>query len=138
MPSEYEREIDEILRRMDEVTPRRSLGYRVSRWLSLRWAAVSGWVRSLPRALPADQLMAGAIVCAVAAFLLRYVVPGLAWWVGLAAGIMFVSAFALSIGQIWGGNRRQVRWRGRVIDLRDGQPTVADRLILWVRRRLRK
>lgn len=37
MPSEYEREIDEILRRMDEVSPRRSLRFRASRWVRLRW-----------------------------------------------------------------------------------------------------
>jgi len=138
MPSEYEREIDEILRRMDEVSPRRSVRFRATRWVRLRWERATGWVRSLPTALPADQLMAGAIVCGVAAFLLRFVMPGLAWWVGLAAVVMFVGAFVISIGQIWGGNRREVRWRGQVIDMRSGQPTVADRIVLWLRRQFKR
>lgn len=138
MPSEYEREIDEILRRMDEVSPRRSLRFRASRWVRLRWQALAGWVRGLPTALPADQLMVGALVCGVAFVIMRSLAPGLAIWIGLAAVVMFVAAFAISIGRVSGSSRNEVRWRGKVIDMRSGQPTVADRIILWLRRQFKR
>lgn len=138
MPSEYEREIDEILQRLDELGPRRSRLHRFSRWLGRRWEAFAEWVRSLPNAVAADQLMVAAIVFVVAAFFLRFVVPPAARWVGVAGVLLFLLAFALSLRQIWGSGRREVRWRGRIIDMDDGRPTLADRLILWFRRQFRR
>lgn len=82
--------------------------------------------------------MVGALVCGVAFVIMRSLAPGLAIWIGLAAVVMFVAAFAISIGRVSGSSRNEVRWRGKVIDMRSGQPTVADRIILWLRRQFKR
>jgi hypothetical protein len=136
MASEYEREIEDILRNMGELGPKRRQNQRLIARLGRAWRRFTGWLGGLPSAFAADQLMMAAIICVVAAFFMRFVFPAGARWVGLAAGALFVAALALSIRQVWGhGGGSEKRWRGRVIDMQSGQPTLADRLILWFRRR---
>ncbi len=134
MPSEYEREIDEILRRMGDLGPSRSAGERFLDGVRARRRSVQLWFRNAVGAAAPDQLMVTAILLFVAAFFMRFISQPLAFWVGLAGFALFVASFALSFQHLWGGKSKQVRWRGRVINLREGQPTLADRLVLWFRR----
>ena len=132
MPSEYEREIEEILRRMGDLTPRRTRMQRLGDAVARQTQGFRRWLGSVARGVPADQLMLLAIVCVVSSLLLRFI--PLMRWVGLAGVLLFLLAFALSFRQVWGRRSPQKRWRGRIIDINDGRPTLADRLIVWFRR----
>jgi len=134
MSSKFDRDIEDILSQFNDSRPRVSALERARRALQARLAAVANSVRSLPRAVPADQMMLAALIFVIAAFFLRYVSPGIARLVGLAGLVLFVGALALSFHQLFGGGRREVRWRGQPIDLRPVPSGFVNRLVFWLRR----
>ena len=137
MATPYEREIEEILRNIGPIGPRESGGQRFRRLMALRWKTVWRRVRDLPHTVPADQLMLTALLFVVAAYFMRFVIPGLARFVGLAGVILFVVAFAFSFHQLFGSAHRQSTWRGRPVNMSPIQPTLLDKLFFWLRRRMR-
>lgn len=137
MATEFEREIEEILRKLGDTPPKQSWGARLLNALRARWDGFISWLQSLPQGIAPDQLMITAILFIVAAWILRFAFPPAMPWVGLAGIGMFVAAYFLSFRRFFGGRSQQVRWRGQVINMRQGQPSLADRLIYWLRRRFR-
>jgi hypothetical protein len=134
MPSRIEREIEEILTRLDEFVPNESRARRLRRRIGARWAALWGRVRSATRGISGGHIVLGAAVLLVLAMFLRGAAPTFARWatyVGL--GIVF-GAIILSI---WPrrATRAQGYWRGQPVDLR--RPGPLTRLRMWWRRRNR-
>jgi len=137
MASPYEREIEELLKSLGELGPRETAWQRFRR---VTGARLRGWarrIRDLPGTVPADQLMLAALLFVVAAFFLRFVLPGLARVVGVIGILMFLAAFAFSFQQLLGGSRYERRWRGRSMERSRGSPTPLDRFIFWLHRKLR-
>ena len=137
MASPYEREIEELLRSLGPIGPKETGWQRFRRLMEVRFTGLARSVRDLPRSVPADQLMLAALLMVVAAYFLRLVAPELARIVGVIGLVMFVLAFAFSFQQLFGRSRNQPRWRGRPIDMRSGQPTIIDRFVFWLRRKMR-
>ena len=134
--SQFDRDIEELLRSLGDLGPRETGWQRFRRGLATRWETFWWNVRALPRAVPADQLMIAALLFVVAAYFLRFALPGVARFVGLLGVGMFVAAFFFSFNQLF-GSRREIRWRGQPIDIGRGQSGFMDRLVLWLRRKLR-
>jgi len=111
MPQKYEREINEILRRMDTYLPREPLHRRVRRRVG-SWLGV--WRPWLGVRITPSHLMVAGLVFAMLSYLLRAFLPSLTAPAGLLALALFVGAIALSIAQ--SRRRRPASWRGRTID----------------------
>lgn len=137
MASPYEREIEELLRSLGSIGPKETGWQRFRRVLGERLASFGQTLRELPHTIPADQLMLAALLMVVAAYFLRLVLPGLARFVGVVGLLMFVAAFLFSFQQLFGCSQHERRWRGRPIDMSRGQPALLDRLVFWLRRKMR-
>ena len=133
MPDNLEREVEEILRKLDKFVPeegpltrtRRRMGQAASDFLNAVLARLSR--------ISLGQVMLVAVMLIVAAFLFGRGNPLLARWVIIGGFILFFTAFVLSLRG--GLSRDERRWRGRVIDL--SQPSLANRLRDWLQRRNR-
>lgn len=132
MTDRLQREIDEILARLDSITPRRSLWWRLRRRLS---GMVTGLGRGLqglrlPRISLGQVLLLG-IALIVVAYLLNPGGASVTRMVIVAGIVIFLGAFILSL-------RRQSRppekrWRGQPMELDD--PGVGGRFRSWWERR---
>jgi len=126
-----EREVEEILRKLDKFVPEESRLARARR--RLRQAA-SGLLHSLrvrlSRISP-GQVMLASLILVVVAFFFRSASPVLARWVIIGGLILFCTAFVLSL--LGGRSRYERRWRGQVIDL--SEPSLGSRLRSWLQRR---
>lgn len=139
MADRIEREIEDILNKLDDFVPekgqkpipfrRRSRKSPSQSWLSKRLARIS-----------LNQVMVYALVVLIVAFILR----GLPFvsWVMIGAGVVLLSAFLLSLRgggsrSLSGGSTYQKRWRGEPIDIPDpyAGPSLGDRIVAWFRRR---
>jgi hypothetical protein len=129
-----EREIEEILSRLEEFVPEEGVAHRVRR-------RSSDWAANLHRAIASrlarislGQIMLASLVLVVAALLFGRVNPLLARWVVIAALILFFTSFVLSLRLSRGPSRgpaTQKRWRGQVMDF--SEPSLTDRLRAWLR-----
>ncbi len=134
MPSRVEREIDEILRRLESSLPREPRMRRVRRALGgalsgLRDALVHSvrWVTAANAMLLAFALIIGSLVV------------GRLWDdAGRLMLIAGVALFLLALVMSFAGRRSlpERRWRGQVIDY--GAPTLADRIRSWWRAKSRR
>ncbi len=117
MPNKkYEREIEDLLKRLDFGEPERpksSPKQNRSGWqqrLGQRWSSLGlggSW----------RQLMLVSFLLIFVAFALGITVPGIAGFLGMAAVLLFVLAYFSSF--VKQQPRSEKRWRGQVID---GQP----------------
>lgn len=137
MASNYEQEIEELLSHLGDFTPKESGFQKFSRTVRNRVRAIGQSIVDLPRTVAADQLMLTAILCIVAAFFLRFVLPGAARIVGFLGLALFLAAFFFSFRQLFGSGRGEIRWRGYRINMDSGQLNPLARLVLWVRRQFR-
>lgn len=131
----YEKEIEEILQRLDPgppkpraVAPRRpALGSTRGRsWSLLRLAG----------GLDPGRVMLWSFGVLLLALLLQGGAPGMARPVALLGGILLLTAYVLSFTS--GGGRREMRWRGRTIDLSRTRSPLGEwgwRLARWFRSR---
>jgi len=127
MPSRYEREIEELLRKIDGLPPKKSWSERMSERLSSRVEAYrSAWTRQW-RSFGPGKMMLASLVLFIFAFWLR-ANQGLATILLLGALGVFLYAYITSFRR----NRFpriEKRWRGNVINLPRQQPWD-----LWVRK----
>ena len=144
MPNRVEREIEEILSKLEPERPvsrapirmRRSLRSRATRKAS----RLSSRLPSLPRVNPGSIMMAG-ILLILSGFLLRSVSPELTRWVVIVGLVLFFTSFVLSF---WPSARSgpassEVYWRGERIsrsELRGPSPKA--RVQQWWRGRNRR
>jgi VIT1/CCC1 family predicted Fe2+/Mn2+ transporter len=131
MADRIEREIEEILKKIDNFVPDKAAARRPVRKVSQPLNAAQGWVARRLAAISLNQVMGWSLLLVLATFFLREV-PGVTW-VMIGGLIVFVTAFVLSL---LGGGRPQTtekRWRGEPIDL--SGPGWPDRLKAWIKSR---
>ncbi|GEM_PF-1390283 len=135
MPDKFEREIDEILRKIDDF-PRGPIPLRRRGGLARRIAA---WQRSLAvRAshISVGQVMLAAMVLMICSYLFRSAFRGV-WQYGLLLGlILFFTAFVLSLRSGSGARGGEPYFRGRPRSYYEqpGSGSI-DRLRAWWRQR---
>ena len=116
MPQKYEREIDEILRRLDDGPARPQSGPRAVPTLEKieppKVVPIRRW--NAPRISP-STLMITALALAVLTAPLQHVYAPAVAWVGLAAVALLVASLGLSIGK-WRSGRPTRTWRGRSME----------------------
>ena len=125
MSQKYEREIDEILRRMDSTLPHEQPHRRLYRRIRRRLTGLQ-----LPTLhVTPSALMVAALLLALLSYVLRAFLPSLTAPAGLLALGAFVGAIVLSVAQ--NRRRRPSGWRGRPIDCAVEEPSVWEG---WLRR----
>ena len=142
MPDRIEREIEDILSKLDDFVPDKGQKPIPFRKPAKRKTSSGGnWLSQRLARLSLNQIMLYALIGLVAGFILR-TLP-FASWVMIASLIILVTAFLLSIRA--GSNRSspggagyQKRWRGEPIDLSNNYsngPSLGDRIARWFKRR---
>ena len=134
MADRIEREIEEILRKIDDFVPDGGRGRRPQRRPAPRPAqpapSAQGWFGRRLAAISLTQVMWWSLFVVIVAFFTR-AIPGMDW-VMIGALIVFVTAFFLSrgrAGSVAGGGEK--RWRGQPIDL--SGPSWPDRVKAWIK-----
>ena len=128
MPSRIEREVEELLARMDAAPPRRPLGQRVRRALSRPFQSLGALFSglSLPRINIGQVLLLAMVVIVIA-----YVIDGggsaITRAVIIAGIVGFVVAFILSLRHQSAPPEK--RWRGEPMEL--GGPRAGYRMRSW-------
>ena len=143
MPNRVEREIEEILNKLDGPSGGRAPTRLHRGWRSRVSRRTSRWRSRLP-ALPAinpGNLMLTGICLILSGLLLRMVSPDLTRWVVILGLVLFFSSFVLSFTRRGpgGANPNETYWRGQRIarsELRG--PSWPERLRTWWRRRNRR
>lgn len=135
MPDDkIQREIEEILNRLDEFVPEERASERARRRSA---NAASGFVQAifapLARISLRHVMLAAFALIAIGFFAARANPVGL--WMLVGGLILFLTAFALSF--VGGGSPPKVekRWRGQPIEL--SQPSLSDRLRAWLQTKRR-
>ena len=130
MSDRIEREIDEILRKLDGVVPGKVR--RPARRVGQPFSAAQGWLVHSLAGISLRQVMMWSLFTVIVTFFLRGI-PG-ASWVMIGALIVFATAFLLS--RVGGSKpQSQVRWRGQPLDL--SGPTWPNRIKAWIKGRKR-
>ena len=133
MADRVEREIEEILRKIDNFVPERAK--RPARRVGQPFAAAQVWIaRNLAR-ISLQKVMLWALIAFLVSFFFARAIPGGSWFM-IGALIVFVTAFALS--RLGGptGPSTQKRWRGQPMDL--SGPKWANRIKDFVKGRKRR
>ncbi len=117
MTQKYEREIEEILRNLDEFVPEEPWYHRAARRVGgLRGRLPVLSLGSWRRYLTVQWLMVASISLMMLGFLLRMVSGQLAWYANLLGIVLFVAALAMSVFH-FGRPGYKKRWRGQVVDI---------------------
>ncbi|HEY8492119.1 MAG TPA: hypothetical protein VIO14_14140 [Dehalococcoidia bacterium] len=121
----FEREIDEILSRLDDF-PRKRRKIRVRRKVADQLARVGDAISAVTSRISVGQVMLAAIVLIVAAFFFRDLDRQVTTYLIILGLVLFVGAFIASVLPQGVSRRQQRYWRGQVIDY--GPPSAWDRL----------
>lgn len=129
MPEKYEREIEEILRKMSYPAPGKRRGS--AGWTG-NWSAI--WQGYTKNVSPTQLLVLG-IGLAFFGYIVRAFIPELGFPISLLALACLVGGLALSIRRRNG--QRATGWRGRELDLSAGDwwASLKQRWNDWRRRR---
>lgn len=140
MPDRIEREIEDILNKLDDFVPEKGQKPIPFRKPAKRKNQNRNWLSQRLSHITLNQVMLYALIATIAGFILRGL--PLAYWVMIGGIIVLVAAFIFSLRA--GGGRNTVsgnyqkRWRGEPIDVRNydtGNPTIGDKIVQWFRRR---
>ena len=145
MPQKYEREIEDILRRMGGTIPSESKGERARRWFGHARRRFSGRLRLVDAppptlfAITPGGLLAASLGVAFLSFVVQAIQPGVAAWLAILACLMFVGAIVFSV--VRGRRRDAPKWRGRTMRDREGDESLWTdlhrRWRVWLARRQR-
>ncbi len=138
MSERYKREIEDLLRKLDDQPVHEPVGRQVSRRTAGLRSGFQSAFRAFLRRQPIEQFMMAAIGFLLIAALLDIVgiLPGVAYW----ANILAVMMFFLAVGLAFARHRRpgqlpERRWRGQPVDLRPPGQDFWSRVRLWFRGR---
>jgi hypothetical protein len=140
----YQREIEELLRKMDTRSLHEPLPKRLSRRTSGFRAGLQQTLRGFLRRAPVEQFMIASIFLVLGSLvlgLLGTLVPSdalgtLTYWTSLLGLLFFVLAIVMSVaGRQRGGGGPEQRWRGQVVEFRPRDQGLWTRLRGWFRRR---
>jgi hypothetical protein len=127
-----EREIEEILRKIDDFVPERPRRTPRKRTTPVTQGPTGqSWVGSRFSRISMNQVMGYSLILVVAAFIFS-AVPG-AGWLMIGSLIVFATAFLISTLGGGSGRKAERRWRGEDIDL--SGPAWPDRLKAWIKGR---
>jgi predicted lipid-binding transport protein (Tim44 family) len=130
MADQLQREIEEILNRLDEFIPEQKAGSRIRRQWGERLRAFGTWLGGLVSHLSMGHLMVASLVLIFIAFAFR------SSTIGQYSMIAGLSLLGLTIVVSFVANRRagsEKRWRGQVVDL--ASPSFLDKLQSWLKKR---
>lgn len=137
MSERYEREIDEIIYRLEGRRRRREgLGRKLSRRFGPFTAGFTRAFAAFLRRPPTEQFMIAAMVLVILSFVVGNLL-GLALWAAYLS-ILSIVLFVLGIGLSIAGRRSpgyRPRWRGQEINY--GGPSLWSPFRTWFRRRRR-
>ena len=135
MSDRYEREIDELLHRLEGRMRAEPLSRKMSRRFRPYSRGLQGALAAFLRRPPTEQFMISAMLLVAVSFVLNMV--GLALWAFYASVlsiVLFVLGLALSLaGRHSPGYRKT--WRGREVDYGSSGPSIWTHLRNWLRRR---
>ena len=126
-------EIEDILNRLDSFVPEESAVSRMRRRSSGRAATFARALLGPLARISLSQVLLTSLALIIVAFFGRRVSPVFNW-VMIAALLLFLTAFALSLFNR-GPTKTEHRWRGRIVEL--DQPSLADRLRAWLQAKRR-
>jgi hypothetical protein len=135
MPDDkIEREIEDILSRLDEFVPEETVAGRVRRRSSVAAGAFGRAVIGPLARISLRQVMLTALVLVVIGFLGMRLQPVFGRWVLIGGVILFLTSFALSFFSR-GPAKMEKRWRGQPLEL--DEPSLGDRLRAWLQSKRR-
>lgn len=122
MSSKLERDIEEVLAKIERFPPKRSLWSRIRRRLADAFGSVGRSVSALPRPrVSVGQILLLGIALIVIAYVFGDSIGGsLVRLVVVAAILLFIGAFVFSLRRQSTSRWPEKRWRGEPMDL--GQP----------------
>jgi hypothetical protein len=141
-PDKVQREIEELLGRLDNFVPEERLAAKIKRRRREKQEAQGPSMieRAFDRvaSITMAQVMIGGLALLVISWIFRDPLGGWASWVGWLGLGLTVVAFVLSMVRGRGpkstlGGRVQRRWRGQIIEY--GEPSAMDKMRGWFRRR---
>jgi len=131
MPDQLQREIEEILNKLDEFIPEQKSSSRIRKQWNEKLHAFGGRLGGLMSHVSMGHLMVASLILIFVAFAFR------SSTIGQYSMIAGLSLLGLTIVVSFVANRRRTRsekrWRGQVVDL--SGPGPLDRLQGWFRRR---
>lgn len=128
MPDDLEREIENILNRLDKFLPEESAAQRLRKRVSNAFFRFQRNVARLLSRISLGHLMIVSLLLVLFAFAFRWSVMGR--YALIAGLILLFSTIAISF---FTSRRPEKRWRGQPIDL--SGPSLADRIRDWLRAR---
>lgn len=134
MPDRFEREIDDILSKLDKF-PTRGPGYRARQAVTRRILSVQRRIATRLARLSVGQIMLGGIALILIGFFFRTALPGIWNYLLILGLILFLTSLAISwLGGGQPAGSRQVYWRGRPASYYSSGPAFTLRLRAWWRR----
>jgi hypothetical protein len=136
MADRIEREIEDILRKIDDFVPEGNRRRKPPPAKTSPLSNLTTWLSQRLTPLSLGQVMMYALVVVIAAFFFRFLKPAVMRWLMIGGLIVLGTAFVLSV---FGGGRtaRQPEkiWRGQPLDL--SGPSWPDRVKYWIKGRRR-
>jgi hypothetical protein len=130
MPDELEREIEDILNRLDQFLPEETAAQRLRKRVSSGFYRFQRNVARLLSRISLGHLMVTSLLLVLFAFALRWTVFGR--YALIAGLILLFSTIAISFFTSHRGGAEK-RWRGQPVDL--SGPSLAERIRDWLRSR---
>jgi hypothetical protein len=135
MPDDkIEREIEDILNRLDDFVPEETVADRMRRRSSDAAAAFGRAIIAPLARISLRHVMLTALALVVLGFLAMRVHPLFGRWVLVGGVILFLTSFALSFFNR-GPAKTEKRWRGQPMEL--NERSLGDRLRAWLQSRRR-
>jgi hypothetical protein len=139
MEDKFEREIEDILSRLDRF-PRHGRTYRARRAFSAAASSLHQGITGRLARLTLSQTMFTAIILVCVGYFFRTALPGI-WYYIIVAGLIlfFASFFASFLGRQRAAGGGQIYWRGRPASAYSASSiSFAERLRDWWRRHQRR
>ena len=129
-----QREIEEILNRLDAFVPEETVASRMRRRSSGAAASFSRAILGPLAHISLRQVMLTSLALIVLAFFAMRIHPIFARWAIIAGLILLFTSFGLSFFSR-GATKTEKRWRGRPVEL--NEPGLGDRLRAWLQAKRR-
>ncbi len=135
MPDDkIEREIEDILSRLDDFVPEETVADRMRRRSSGAAAAFGRAIIAPLAGISLRHVMLTALILVIVGFLGMRIHPLFGRWVLVGGVILLLTSFALSLFSR-GPTKTEKRWRGQPLEL--NEPSLGDRLRAWLQSKRR-
>lgn len=136
MPEDrIQREIEDILNRLDDFVPEESVTSRVRRRSSGAAGSFLQTILAPIASISLRHVMMTSLVLILVGFIGMRVDPIIGRWALIGGVILFLTTLALSIFHKPAPPATEKRWRGQPMDL--SEPTLGDRLRAWLQNKKR-